>query len=146
MKSLNDLIAEFEDAVQRQYKVAQNARSEYSEILRRTAEVDECRSALLLALAAGKTLSRRVDDAVQQMGGYWPVDKIEDRLVEEVGEIFKERNKGTPAGKIREAGDLLFTNLAYLNAQDVDVEQLLIETIAASLAKAVKGKPDGSQS
>ncbi len=138
MKSLNDLIAEFEDAVQRQYKVASNERSSNTELLQRTSEVDECRAELLLALAAGKTLTRLVHDAVQQLGGYWPVDKIEDRLVEEVGEIYKERNKGTPEGKIREAGDLLFTNLAYLNAQDVDVEQLLLATIEVSLAKAGK--------
>lgn len=138
MTSITELLDRFEQAVIAQQVLRHTTTCVPSNFQLEQSRQETATAKAVLLEAMPPDLAQMVDEAVQKMGGYWPVPKIEDRLVEEVGEIFKERAKGTPAGKIREAGDLLFTNLAYLNAHDVNVGDLLTSTIHLSLEKAKK--------
>ena len=80
-------------------------------------------------------LSKKVDELIKKMGGYWNELGLFSALVEEVGElaeIFRKialREGGYLDKLEEELGDTFFALICIANAYGIDLEKALIKTI-----------------
>lgn len=82
-----------------------------------------------------KDLSRKVDELISQMGGYWNELGLFSALVEEVGElaeIFRKIALGEKDYLTKleeELGDTFFALICIANVYGVDLERALLKSI-----------------
>jgi len=70
------------------------------------------------------------DYFINHTGGFWPPDKIQLQLAEEVGELIQACRKKTRKNIIEEAGDVLFVIMTFIESED-----MLEEVVAARIEK-----------
>jgi phosphoribosyl-ATP pyrophosphohydrolase len=58
-------------------------------------------------------VEHKVVDSLVERGGLWPASEIVAKMAEELGEVNKERRKGTPDTEALEIGDLQFGVICY---------------------------------
>ncbi|NHK31281.1 MAG: hypothetical protein FK730_08010 [Asgard group archaeon] len=84
-------------------------------------------------------LSKKIDDLISDLGGYWPKEWLLQPVMEELGEFSKElqidaglhpSKTSTKEKLIEEYGDLLFAVIALGRGLKIDIEQALQNTIA----------------
>jgi NTP pyrophosphatase (non-canonical NTP hydrolase) len=84
-------------------------------------------------------LSKKIDDLIRDLGGYWPKEWLLQPVMEELGEFSKELqidaglhpNKTSTKEKLAEEyGDLLFAVMALGRGLKIDIEQALQNTIS----------------
>ncbi len=81
-------------------------------------------------------LQTAVDTWIREHGGYWDEFHLLARLVEELGEISSDLQRGrglrprsTPTDLDAEVGDLLFTLVAFANVLGIDLDACIQRTI-----------------
>lgn len=80
---------------------------------------------------------KKVDERIQELGGYWPIQDMWLRFSEEFGELARainlqygsKRSKGESDGREVgiEAADVLFTLSAISNKAGINLEEYFIE-------------------
>ncbi len=78
----------------------------------------------------------RVDELIQELGGYWTPFEMMAALVEEVGELADEmlkmegvKGRGDPVRLREEMGDVMFALSCIANHYGIDLEEALGESI-----------------
>jgi len=89
-----------------------------------------------------KEAQKKVDDMIQQYGGYWEPLSMMARITEEVGELARalnikhggKRSKGEGDGREieDEIADVLFTTLAIANREGIDLDKEFLRKIRDS--------------
>jgi len=84
-------------------------------------------------------LQKTIDEWVKQNGGYWDELSLLARLTEEVGELAREYNHRFGAKKKKatelpntieeEMGDLLWLLICMANQQQIDLDQVIEQTM-----------------
>ncbi|NHJ39461.1 MAG: hypothetical protein FK731_05455 [Asgard group archaeon] len=83
-------------------------------------------------------ICERIDELINDLGGYWPKEWLLQPVMEELGEFSKEmqidaglhpRKKTTNKKLTEEYGDLLFSVIALGRGLAIDIEQALLNSI-----------------
>ena len=89
-----------------------------------------------------KEAQKKVDEMIQEYGGYWEPLSMMARITEEVGELARalnikhggKKSKGDGDGRDveEELSDVLFTTLAIANREGIDLEKEFMEKVGWS--------------
>ncbi|MBU1252336.1 MAG: nucleotide pyrophosphohydrolase [Nanoarchaeota archaeon] len=92
-----------------------------------------------------KEAQKKVDERINELGGYWSPLSMFARITEELGEVARamnikygekrSKNQDDERNLRKELGDLQFTLLAIGNKCEIDIEDALLEKMGADHAR-----------
>ena len=90
-----------------------------------------------------KEIQEKVNEEIQQLGGYWKPLEMFVALVEEVGELGKElndlygpkRKKKNTKGLKEEIGDVFNALICIANLEGIDLEETILNVINKSITR-----------
>jgi len=90
-----------------------------------------------------KKIQEKIDEGIQQLGGYWKPLEMFAALVEEVGELGRELNdtygpkkkKKNTKGLKEEMGDVFNALICIANSEKIDLEEVVINSINKGIVR-----------